>query len=747
MRVSVRLFITAIIFSSKVIHRVVRMSLSLGLCLIYLLASCNSNSNDKDSLCSSGNPGDLMLNSTTPSGLVFETFYLKLSTGILCTLLFSSITLVLKENAWKKLLALPIYGASMFANLFVNNTPINSFGNIGKFHYELPKTEWRKDLEYLKVELPKHHPNLFMYMEKDEFLSAIQHLEERLSLLDDQQITFEICRIVSMIKDGHTQIVSIPFGTPPFVNSQLYPLRVYFFADGLYVIDGGRDHKDLVGKRIDKIDKTPIKEVVERISQYAPGENSFYKMQWSFPYLLNASLLEHLKIANSVNEIQLTLSDVSGVQVSKTLKPFHSTLYLKWYEETKDLDDLSRKGKLEKNYWYKYNEATNDLYFQINQVKDQPGEKSIKEFASELTQIIKEREINKLIIDARNCNGGDNTLVHYLIDAISASEKVNKYGKLFTLIGRNTFSGGVSFVSAIERNTPVIFVGEPSGSGPNQCGDVQTFTLPHSQLRLKVSSKFHQQSHYKDNRLQITPHIRVNYDYNSWKNNIDPAILTVLSFTDQIQKRDTLKLPFYKPYLGTYNFDTEKILKISSSNSRLVFTISDYQVFSNGDLFSLGTDSFIGNNGSVKLRFTNCKDSFFQSIIINYGNAVDTLHRLPTDFQLPYQLLALARLNEVSKIYRKAISYGITLPASTEELINYYAYKFMVDKNIDRAMLLFRLNTELFPFSANAWDRLAEACLTNGLKEEAKLNYQKALSIDPDYGKAMHAKSIIEKIK
>ena len=48
---------------------------------------------------------------------------------------------------------------------------------------------------------------------------------------------------------------------------------------------------------------------------------------------------------------------------------------------------------------------------------------------------------------------------------------------------------------------------------------------------------------------------------------------------------------------------------------------------------------------------------------------------------------------------------------------------------VDAAIRVFRLNTRLFPDSANAWDSLAEAHAARGDQDEAKALYAKARAI------------------
>ena len=63
-----------------------------------------------------------------------------------------------------------------------------------------------------------------------------------------------------------------------------------------------------------------------------------------------------------------------------------------------------------------------------------------------------------------------------------------------------------------------------------------------------------------------------------------------------------------------------------------------------------------------------------------------------------------------------------------------YAAGFAGD--LDRAKALLKLNTEIFPDSANSWDSLAEITLYLGDKEQAIELYRKVLEIDPGFTNA-----------
>ncbi len=73
-------------------------------------------------------------------------------------------------------------------------------------------------------------------------------------------------------------------------------------------------------------------------------------------------------------------------------------------------------------------------------------------------------------------------------------------------------------------------------------------------------------------------------------------------------------------------------------------------------------------------------------------------------------------------------------PSDPKDMIlNQLGYAYMFGKNdIDNAIELFKINTELFPENANCWDSFGESLLKKGNKEAALSAYKKALEINPN---------------
>jgi hypothetical protein len=181
------------------------------------------------------------------------------------------------------------------------------------------------------------------------------------------------------------------------------------------------------------------------------------------------------------------------------------------------------------NYWFELREPSRTLYLQFNTVRDKSSE-SIVQFSERFDQFAKTHAFDRCVIDVRDNDGGDNTLFEPLVRVISENPNINRRNKLFTLIGRKTFSAAVNFTSELENRTATLLVGEPTMAGPNHFGDNQQFRLPNSRLVFFLSSRRHRHSDPSDTRSAHFPDIPAALAYADYVACRDPAIGAVLNY-------------------------------------------------------------------------------------------------------------------------------------------------------------------------------------------------------------------------
>lgn len=95
------------------------------------------------------------------------------------------------------------------------------------------------------------------------------------------------------------------------------------------------------------------------------------------------------------------------------------------------------------------------------------------------------------------------------------------------------------------------------------------------------------------------------------------------------------------------------------------------------------------------------------------------------------ELFVAGKLDEVEAEAKRFVADPKYRFVNFEEKMNSAGYELLGKKQVDGALFVFRLNTDLFPKSANAWDSYAEANWKAGNKEKAIECYNKAIELDP----------------
>ena len=241
-------------------------------------------------------------------------------------------------------------------------------------------------------------------------------------------------------------------------------------------------------------------------------------------------ILTELGVANKQNANLLTFRTGEGRDFTIEVEPVPA-LELgrhKWisHRDTKDLSlpvSLQPRGDL---YWYEYLEDSHTLYFQYRLCR-QMHNKPIDEFSRQLLEFIESHPVEKFIFDIRDNSGGRSPLIEPLIEGLKES-KVNKKGRFFCMVGRKTFSSAILNALKLRRDTNTIFVGEPTGGKPNHYGQVETFALPYSKLRIRHSTKHFHFS--KEDSPSLIPDIQVDVSSSDYFSGKDPVLQAILEY-------------------------------------------------------------------------------------------------------------------------------------------------------------------------------------------------------------------------
>lgn len=383
--------------------------------------------------------------------------------------------------------------------------------------------KWIEDVDSLYRELSKLHKNLYFNISEADFLESINGLKRDVPILEDYEIKLQIAKIIASVGDAHTSI-----NLPVYY---LCPLEFYWFSDGIYAVNTSKVDEAMLYKRLTHIDGMEIEQVIETLGTIISHENQSFLKSLLPKYLPAIELLYGLKIARRFDGLTFTFEDERGNLKDCFMKsyPFKESidkLQLNKAKITENRLPFYRKNA-DKNYWYEYVEASKTIYFNYNACREMEGE-SVRDFGNRLMRFIESSSAEKLVIDLRNNTGGNSTLLDPFINALKKCEKINQTGKVFIILGRDTFSSALLNAYALKNKTKAILVGEPSGGKPNCYGEVQRFTLENSGLVVCYSTKYYRIIE-DDSMPSLFPDVKKELTVQNYLDNEDPCLDYILA--------------------------------------------------------------------------------------------------------------------------------------------------------------------------------------------------------------------------
>jgi hypothetical protein len=181
----------------------------------------------------------------------------------------------------------------------------------------------------------------------------------------------------------------------------------------------------------------------------------------------------------------------------------------------------------DKNYWFSVIPQTNALYVQFNSARDDVRE-SLADFSARLDRQLADPQILRVIVDLRRNIGGDWHLTMPLIRSLVRAG-YDRPGRLVLITGPATISAATVFAVELRLWLDPIVIGLPSGSSPNQYGEIVFFELPRSHVRVGYAAAFFQTAGYENMDPWIVPDIAVDTSGADYFARRDPVLAAALA--------------------------------------------------------------------------------------------------------------------------------------------------------------------------------------------------------------------------
>src|SRR3954464_1498784 len=187
---------------------------------------------------------------------------------------------------------------------------------------------WNSDLDLLRREVPKMHPNAFHATTREAFDAAVEKLKNDAPSLPPHVVVAEIARIVASIGDGHTRLTipvdpnagfflghtTTPLPADDALRFHPLPVRFYRYADGLFITDA--ENAAFRGRRVMRLGTMSADEAIAAMGPFVSADNDSGR---------NLGVAEMLAIPEMLHAAGIT-ADAQSVEIvtdgrSVTLSP------------------------------------------------------------------------------------------------------------------------------------------------------------------------------------------------------------------------------------------------------------------------------------------------------------------------------------------------------------------------------------------------------------------------------------------
>jgi len=358
--------------------------------------------------------------------------------------------------------------------------------------------------------LEETHPNLFRHLSRAHFRTEVGGLARRAGRVGGNELLVGLMRIGALPgpRNGHTGL--FPLDPAHRRVLHVYPLRLYDFADGVFVVGELGDH-GLVGARLVSVEGIPTARLLERVRPLVPRDNASGLRGWAPHYALVAEVLDGLGVEGGTGARAFTFERNGGEHLTLSLAPVRGDEYARAFGDSLHghypalLPRASRAGRrspVSEALWTRTLAGGRALYVGYDSVTVETSR-----VAARIVRFARRPGPRRVIVDVRANGGGDNTTYDSLLAAL-ASPRVGGLG-LFLLVGRATFSAAGNFAADVDRYTNAVLVGEPTGGGVNQYGDAISRALPVTGWNVRIATEYTRRGEPGDGRLAVEPDVRV----------------------------------------------------------------------------------------------------------------------------------------------------------------------------------------------------------------------------------------------
>jgi hypothetical protein len=381
------------------------------------------------------------------------------------------------------------------------------------------------DVRALAAHMRSAHPNLHHTLSPTRFAAARDELARRAPRLGSDELLVELMRFAALAgeRDGHTGIFPLdPAHRQPL---HLFPLRLYHFPDGVYVVGQVGSQHRLVGKRLVAVADVPVARLLARVRPLVPRDNEHSLRARAVQWLVTAEVLHGLGVTEERLRARFRFADgsesvLAAVPAGRYTAAFADLVHPMIPQGLPQRPQPPFLQHRRRATWTSVLADGRAVYLAYNLTMVYTGD-----VAERVRRLAARPRVDRVIVDLRHNPGGNNFTYAPLLETL---KELPRRVQLYVLTSRTTFSAAQNFAADLERVARPQFVGEPTGGSPNLYGDPAARQLAETGWTAHVATIYWRKSAPGDRRTTIRPRLPVRYTAADFFAGRDPVLSRAL---------------------------------------------------------------------------------------------------------------------------------------------------------------------------------------------------------------------------
>jgi len=363
---------------------------------------------------------------------------------------------------------------------------------------------WRADLRFaVDSFLPRDHS--FGEAARARFRAAVGALAGSADRKTDEEMIVGLARAVALSGNAHTRLYLLRNRS----ELRRLPVRLWWFADGLFVIRAQAGHEELLGARVLRICGRNADEVRRAVRPLYAGNEAWARYIATYT-MTSPEVLAGLHLCPRGQAPTLAFATRDGRRVERALQPLPLRIAEQPTEAWWDLSPLhpgvqgpwasalpADSARLPlylrdplHPYWMRYLADPRALYIQHNRAGEMESE-PMAAFTGRVLAEIARQPVAKIVVDERFNTGGNLELAQPFMRALAGAARERGIA-LYVITGPATFSAGLSHVGQLREWGGATIAGEPAGEGIEDFwAEGGNLRMPSSRLTLHFADRVH----------------------------------------------------------------------------------------------------------------------------------------------------------------------------------------------------------------------------------------------------------------